>query len=615
MHLVAGGMEAAVLLAALAVAPDDGVPGPRSRDPEPLEAVVRRAMAETMEAQAIPGAVLALVVGGELRMLEGFGVEDVESGRPVDPAGTLFHVASISKPVTASAALALADRGLLDLDADVRTLVPGLTLESPFAEPVTPRLLLVHASGLDASHFGRKARRPEALEPLAEHLSRKLPPIVRRPGSVSVYSNYGYALLGLAVEEIGGAPFAEVARRELFTPLGMASSSFAIEPRLERRLATGYGWRGAEGPPEGPDAIHTAPASMLRTTAADMARWMRMLLADGAPDGVEILRPETAALQLSRQLGNHPALPGRSLGLAEGGRLEPPGFLHSGGSTGFSAAVYLHRPSGLGIFVAFNSRAFAWDLIREILDGFDADSGRPAAPPVEGGGELHRYAGWYRSAELPLTSMARIATLVEQVRIEAGEHGLRWAGRLYRPAGDGAFRSESGATIAFAEEDGRLRYLFRAGGEYERVSWLASRPVQIVLWGGTLAVLAGVCLAALVRLLRRRPSLRPLARVRRPLAAAAGLDLLFSVLLVAVLLRELSGEGSLAYGVTWWLRGLMTLPILALPLVLWAGVEWVRLVAHGEGSRVPVWTSGAGLAVAALFPLLLASWNLLGYRF
>lgn len=578
----------------------------------PLEPLVDELMAATLDEWRAPGAVIAVVEDYELRLVKGYGVANVATGEPVDPYDTVFHVASVGKPVTAMALLQLYERGEIDLHADVNDVLRHFQVEPPAGEPLTAHHLLTHSGGLDIRRIGRVARSSEDLAPLGDYLAARLPAAIRPPGALSVYSNHGYALIGFLVEEVSGQPFADYMEQQVFVPLGMRSSSYALRPELEARLATGYGWAGLEGPPEPLVYQRTVPSSLLRTTAADMGRWMQALLDNGKLDGHQVLRPETARLMLSRQFANHPLIRGRSYGLSQGFRFDPPVYLHSGGTAGFSSALVLQPETGFGVFLSFNSRAFAWDLIGGLLDRLEgrlAPYEAPAGRAVEV--DSRRFAGWYRSANVPLTSVERLGSLFEQARVTvAGPGAISWDGRHYRAIDPLAFAAEDGRNVvAFGEEERDIRYFFGRGGEYERVSWLRSLPVQGVAW----VLFLVTFVVTIILALRRRG--RPYSGCLGAAALASTAYLVFFATTGYLMSQELGGEGSLEFG-----AGPLLWFSLSLPLV---GAAFALVSAYGLPK---IWRQAAGrtrervaltllvLAQVAFVPFL-ASWNLLGFHF
>jgi D-alanyl-D-alanine carboxypeptidase len=151
--------------------------------------------------------------------------------------GSLFAIASTTKTVTATLAMALAERGKLDLDAHVADALPGL----PGADRITPRQLMSHSSGLSNyfrdGYVARTARRhpfhdwtrPEVLS----HVRR----VNFRPGSRHSYSNSGYVALGGVIEHAGGESIEHLFRRFVARPLGLERSTFRYRVAPEGAFA------------------------------------------------------------------------------------------------------------------------------------------------------------------------------------------------------------------------------------------------------------------------------------------------------------------------------------------------------------------------------------------
>jgi CubicO group peptidase (beta-lactamase class C family) len=190
------------------------------------------ALAQGVADLRVPGLSLAYQVEDGPVQCHTVGVADRQSGRPVEP-DTLFQAGSVSKVVTAYAALALADAGLVDLDTDVNAYLSSWQVP-PVADwqpMLTLRMLLAHAGGV---HNGITPMLPREERPadLADVLRGRggypYPTVVEAlPGVFWSYSGGGYLIIAQLVSDVVGAPFAEAARRLVFEPLGMASSTFA----------------------------------------------------------------------------------------------------------------------------------------------------------------------------------------------------------------------------------------------------------------------------------------------------------------------------------------------------------------------------------------------------
>jgi CubicO group peptidase (beta-lactamase class C family) len=223
----------------------------------------------------------AVVVGDSVVWMAAFGTADRERGTLAAP-GTIYRVGSIGKTVTALALLALAEQGVVGLDDDVEPHVPELRWlanRSPDHRPITFRDLASHAAGLarepGTSYAGRGPvndwrRSLLAAIPATEMLAG--------PGDRYLYSNVGYALLGLAMERAAGRPYEALVRELVLEPLGM-TRSYLVVPRAERRrLAAGYVNPAPDSiDPRVPRAEHRGrgyrvPSDGLYSTAADLAR-------------------------------------------------------------------------------------------------------------------------------------------------------------------------------------------------------------------------------------------------------------------------------------------------------------------------------------------------------
>ncbi|NIA01603.1 MAG: serine hydrolase [Bacteroidia bacterium] len=586
---------------------------------------IDRLATDWLETQGVPGLVVALVKGGRPLLVRGYGLADVTSGVPMDPERTLIHASSLATPLTASAVLQLVDAGLLDLGADADSYLKGWRIPATFPEPVTIEQLLVHTAGFDSRIIARQVHHPEKLLPLEDYLAARMPPRVRPPGEISIYSEHGYALAGLLIEEVSGSAFATYMRRNVFLPLGMRHSSFDWNRQLEDSLATGYGLVGTNLEPVGRDLRQTIPASMLATTASDAAHWMLALLNEGALEGKRILSGETTSLMLSRQFTHHPSIAGRSLGLREGNRYEPGEFFQVGSSSGFSSAVVLVPGRRLGLFVAANSRTSIWGLIDAVLQPFVGRA--PVGEPSEPGSHTDSaagMAGFYREADIPQTSIEKLATLIRQDRLlEAPGGDLVWRSHRFSPADQPLLLrdTDSGEPLALVSSTAGTRYLAFSWGLMESVSWFHSRPVQLVLWILFAAIFMAASAWPTGRFPQDQAELIPTDsfRPRWPLYCA-GLAALFNLSFLVTLAATLAwalGEGaqSLAFGVPPIVRLVLCLPLvgaaLTVPALLGVARAWQKRS----------WTFSYRLrltltvAVLLLFLPFLHTWNLLGFRF
>ena len=285
-----------------------------------------------------------------------FGIGDlpalfVSAGRIADEptaaaAGpdSLWRVYSMTKPVTALAAMLLIEDGKLRLDQPVSDFFPGFahmrvltspdtSLDSvPAARPITIRNLLTHTAGLSYNIVAKgpllreyerlgilpaavntqmeaqmRAARPASLAEFATRVATL--PLIAQPGTKWSYS-IGLDVMGAVIERASGMPFDRFVQTRIFTPLGMTSSYWTVPAGEAGRLATNYAWMGDRRVPLDPGAasVWLRPPSFpyggagLVMSARDYDTVLQVIANGGAAHGVRIARPETIATMTSNLL-------------------------------------------------------------------------------------------------------------------------------------------------------------------------------------------------------------------------------------------------------------------------------------------------------------------------
>lgn len=199
-----------------------------------LDTEVALALDELMrtvaEKNGVVGLSVACVVGEKLVDVRSLGWEDVYANEPAS-GETRYRWASISKPLTATTALRLVEQGVLNLDADVRALVPEFPQKSIDGKPVkiTPGLILCHQSGIThyegATRTLREYAEPHPFDELVHGLDLfQSAPLRFAPGSQFSYSTHAWTLLGLCLERAGKKPYAQLVKELVLEPLGMRAT-------------------------------------------------------------------------------------------------------------------------------------------------------------------------------------------------------------------------------------------------------------------------------------------------------------------------------------------------------------------------------------------------------
>jgi CubicO group peptidase (beta-lactamase class C family) len=247
----------------------------------------------------VPGVALGLIDGGDERTA-GFGITNVAHPLAVT-ADTYFRAESITKTVTATAAMRLVEQGALVLDAPVRVYLPEFRLADESAAAIlTLRHLLTHTGGWDGDADIDTGMGDDALARFVPHLADL--PQITPPGALFSYNNLGFALAGRVIEVTTGQTYEAAVRALVLNPIGMERSTFFAQDVIGDRVAIGHA-TGDTGPT--PNRVWAAPRASnpqggLITAATDLLHYARFHIGDGTlEDGTHLLAPETMTLMRS----------------------------------------------------------------------------------------------------------------------------------------------------------------------------------------------------------------------------------------------------------------------------------------------------------------------------
>lgn len=284
-----------------------------------IDAVLRR----VVDSGAVPGIVATAATADRVIYEGAFGKRSVAAPAPMD-LGTVFRVASMTKAVTATAAMQLVEEGRLSLDQPAGEIVEGLAapqvLEGfddagkprlrPARHKVTLRNLLTHTSGFGYDVWDTELLRyhqaTSTPAPRTGKLAGLAVPLASDPGTRWEYG-IGIDWAGRMVEAASGKDLETVFRERIFAPLKMTDSGFVARPDMVARLATVHA-RSSEGlkplalEPNPPREFHAGGGGLF-STARDYIRFQQMLLNAGTLDGARVLRPETVALMGKNHMG------------------------------------------------------------------------------------------------------------------------------------------------------------------------------------------------------------------------------------------------------------------------------------------------------------------------
>ncbi len=245
-----------------------------------------------VENQQVAGVVTLVARKGRIVHLAAVGLADVDGKRPMQE-DTLFAIASMTKPISATAVMILQDEGKLSIDDPVSKYIPEFKnvalKDGPPSRAITIRDCLTHTSGIVGSQ-----RCERTLKETAEMLAKR--PLGFQPGAKWAYSP-GLNVCGRVVEVVSGQPFDKFLAERIFGPLKMNDTTFCPTPSQRKRLAAVYEpgadkkslkrvshWISEDRCERAPN-----PSGGLVSKAADMARFYQMVLNGGELDGRRIV--------------------------------------------------------------------------------------------------------------------------------------------------------------------------------------------------------------------------------------------------------------------------------------------------------------------------------------
>lgn len=315
----------------------------------------------------LAGVSVAVVRGDAVLMSAGYGTANFQLGKQIN-ADTPFMIASVSKAVTAVAAMQLVDSGQLDLDRNINDYLPfNVANPNHPNKPITARMLMTHSSSIiDNDTFTAiEYSEGDSPVPLGDLMRGYLTPgadyysrdnfLQAAPGQSAEYSNMGSAMLGYLVEEVSEQPFDEFSKQKIFDPLGMSNTSWKLAGFNPDDVAMPYEYSGTNHVASGHYGFPDYPNGQLRSSANDMARFLRAFIGDGELQGTRILSATSTAEMRRLQI---PRLDD-SIGLTWFyDQVDGQSTLgHNGGETGANTFMFYRPSDGVGVIVFTNTSA------------------------------------------------------------------------------------------------------------------------------------------------------------------------------------------------------------------------------------------------------------------
>jgi CubicO group peptidase (beta-lactamase class C family) len=270
-------------------------------------------MTEGMSRTHTPGMAVAVIRDDRTILARGFGLADIAANCPVT-ADTAFHIASVSKTVTATAMMMQYQTGAFALDDPIdRYLDFKVVHPKAPGTPITFRHLMTHTSGISDKVYYAVPAFSSAGDPtigLRDFLIGYLTPdgawyhadgcFGAAPGTAWDYSNVAVALLGYLSGRVG-PDLKSLTQAGIFSPLAMTHTSWTYGGLAPRDVATAYDVTDGAAKALPPTGYPDWPAGLLRTSANDFARFLAIYTSGGTLSGHVFLKPETLAAMLTSQ--------------------------------------------------------------------------------------------------------------------------------------------------------------------------------------------------------------------------------------------------------------------------------------------------------------------------
>jgi CubicO group peptidase (beta-lactamase class C family) len=349
---------------------------------------IRQKVISDVEKGIIPSVSISVAKDGNVIWQEAFGWADKTEKRAANPE-TIYSLASLTKPLTATGIMILYEKGKIDLNESIEEYISPLTLKSYAydSQKVTVKHLLNHTSGLP-THFNYFYADEKARPPSFEETLDKYGFIINEPGTSFRYSNLGYGLLGFAISKISQMPLESFMENEIFIPLGMNRTTFNIESYTKKNVATKYDSEGNALPGVQCD---TPGAGSACSTSADIMRFALYLLGNKIKGSENILSKNTIKRMISEHSDSskdpHSKNAYYCLGFFSGQRKD--GFTevwHEGGWDGASSLLKIIPEENIAVVTLINT--FNSEYVTEITNkivaammGSNKEEGLLSEPP------------------------------------------------------------------------------------------------------------------------------------------------------------------------------------------------------------------------------------------
>lgn len=512
---------------------------------------------------------VAVFEGEKVLSLDRYGDADRENGVKNDE-NTVFEWGSCTKLLVWASAMQLSERGMLDLNEDIRTYLPeGFLTKLSYDAPITMQNLMNHDAGFQETIVELFVPEGRPLRSLEAQLVSSQPAQIYEPGTTVAYSNYGASLAGYIVERVSGMPFYAYVQKNIFAPLGIGHTALRADlsdnewVKAQRAKLACYAPDGARlNYPA--FCIPLYPAGMATGTIEDFCRFAQALTAAPGSEYALFEKEETRALFYSPTRyfpGGVRAENCHGMWVTPYGAHEMLG--HGGNTAGCSAQLCFDPKTGEGMVVMTNQSGegvycsgLYEKLYGKLGEAYQAETG--AAPDAKG---VYMSSRTVKKGTLKLYSVMGLIPVMQKADGDAYIPGMPDA--LVRIAPDVYIVNVMGARYPFYADvqNGRVEKLSMMSQDYLRVDggealvMLLSLLLYVVSFFYALVML----IVSLVRRIRKKS--QPLGGLRALCNGAVALSFLSLAALVVTLLCYISTKAQVMA------QSALFLPLAVVPVI------------------------------------------------
>ncbi|WP_105189252.1 serine hydrolase domain-containing protein [Pseudoalteromonas sp. T1lg48] len=468
-----------------------------------VETQFQEKLEQRVKQEALTGAVWATITEHEIAT-GAVGLANAQSKEAMSP-NSKVQTASVVKTLIATGVLRLVTEEKLTLETPVATLLPDIVFDNPWAstDPVRVRHLLDHTSGLDDADLWQimtVEAKPDT--PLIDGMQTGPLLIRSRPGSRVSYSNQGYTLIGMLIEQVTGERYEHYLDTHFLRPLGMHMSTFKFVSQqgqhADSALAMGHFENGVT---QATLPLYLRPAGQFTTTAKDMALFARFLMSKGELDG-EVFIAEDLLNSMAVPVATEAAMAGLTevgyaLGMTSRDRHGVLGKCHNGSTVGFRTNFCVFPQQNKAFFVAFNAdvetadyKRFDKMLIEQL--GLEPLVPKATATPLA---NVSDWQGTYVLAPSRNESFAYLDYVLHFARLGWDGQALQLApfqGKTKElvPVGDAFFRDKDrtqASHVLMTSADGK-RIISDGFRTYQQISSWKIVPIWVSLVLGLLGI-------------------------------------------------------------------------------------------------------------------------------